>query len=115
AFATLDGRTAYWTRTPGGDWAGPMFLPGTGIDPGATAARLPGGRIAVLATRTTLGPAPAEYRREVVYAVQSVPDGPFGPWQSLGTPERTDDEGTSAISAPAVAVDARGLLTVYLR
>ncbi|MFJ7585956.1 PIG-L family deacetylase [Streptomyces sp. NPDC097617] len=115
AFATLDGRSAYWTRNPGGDWAGPNLLPGTGIDPGATAARLPDGRVAVLATRTTLGSAAAEYRREVVYAVQSAPDGPFGPWQSLGTPERSDDEGTSAISSPAAAVDARGLLTVYLR
>ncbi|MFD3468379.1 PIG-L family deacetylase [Streptomyces sp. NPDC058682] len=115
AFATLDGQGAYWSRSAGGDWAGPIFIPGTGIDPGATAARLPGGRIAVLATRTTFGSTPAEYRREVVYAVQPAPDGPFGPWQSLGTPERTDDEGTSAISAPAASVDARGLLTVYLR
>ncbi|OEJ31759.1 PIG-L family deacetylase [Streptomyces subrutilus] len=116
AFATLDGQTAYWTRNPGGDWTGPALLPGTGIDPGATTARLPDGRIAVLATRTVFGTArPEEYRREVVYAVQSAPDGPFGPWQSLGTPERGDDEGTSAISAPVAAVDAAGRLTVYLR
>ncbi|ARE76764.1 PIG-L family deacetylase [Streptomyces sp. Sge12] len=115
AFATLDGQSAYWTRSPGGDWAGPTLLPGTGIDPGATATRFPDGRVGVLATRTTLGSAPAEYRREVVYAVQSAPDGPFGPWQSLGTPERSDDEGTSAISAPAAAVDSAGRLTVYLR
>ncbi|MFE5806303.1 PIG-L family deacetylase [Streptomyces sp. NPDC056491] len=115
AFAALDGQTAYWTRGPGGDWAGPVLLPGAGIDPGATAVRLPGGRTGVLATRTAFGSTPSEYRREVVYAVQSVPDGPFGPWQSLGTPERTDDEGTSAISSPAAAVDARGRLTVYLR
>ncbi|MEU9255231.1 PIG-L family deacetylase [Streptomyces sp. NPDC048270] len=116
AFATLDGQTAYWTRGPGGDWTGPTLLPGTGIDPGATTARLPDGRVAVLATRTAFGTArPEDYRREVVYAVQSAPDGPFGPWQSLGTPERGDDEGTSAISAPAAAVDTAGRLTVYLR
>ncbi|MER6316050.1 PIG-L family deacetylase [Streptomyces sp. NPDC001581] len=115
AFAALDGRMAYWTRGPGGDWTGPVLLPGTGIDPGANTARLPDGRIAVLATRTAFGSAPAEYRRDVVYAVQSAPDGPFGPWQSLGTPERTDEEGTSSISAPAAAVDGQGLLTVYLR
>ncbi|MGR4879322.1 PIG-L family deacetylase [Streptomyces sp. LARHCF249] len=115
AFATLDGQTAYWTRTPGGDWAGPSLLPGTGIDPGATTARLPDGRIAVLATRTAFGARPEDYRREVVYAVQSAPDGPFGPWQSLGTPERVDEDGTSSISAPAAAVDAEGRLTVYLR
>ncbi|MFG2980234.1 PIG-L family deacetylase [Streptomyces sp. NPDC048258] len=115
AFATLDGQTAYWTRAPGGDWAGPALLPGTGIDPGATTARFPDGRIAVLTTRTAFGPAPTGYLREVVYAVQSAPDGPFGPWQSLGTPEVTDEDGTSAISAPSAGVDADGRLTVYLR
>ncbi|WP_326591162.1 PIG-L family deacetylase [Streptomyces sp. NBC_01294] len=115
AFAALDGRMAYWTRGTDGAWAGPALLPGTGIDPGATTARLPDGRVAVLATRTLFGSVPAQYRREVVYAVQSAPDGPFGPWQSLGTPEKTDDEGTSAISSPAAAVDPQGRLTVYLR
>ncbi|MGW2043014.1 PIG-L family deacetylase [Streptomyces virginiae] len=115
AFTVLDGRMAYWTRDSGGAWQKPVFLPGTGIDPGATAARLPDGRVAVLATRTVLGPAAPDYRREVVYAVQVAPDGPFGSWQSLGTPEKGDDDGTSAISAPAVGVDGRGLLTVYLR
>ncbi|MFG2390341.1 PIG-L family deacetylase [Streptomyces lavendulae] len=115
AFAALDGRMALWSRDPAGTWTGPALLPGTGIDPGAGTARLPDGRVAVLATRTTLGPRPADYRREVVYAVQSAPDGPFGPWQSLGTPEPGDEPGTSAISAPAAVADARGLLTVYLR
>ncbi|MEW2139267.1 PIG-L family deacetylase [Streptomyces sp. NPDC005409] len=115
AFATLDGQGAYWTRAPGGAWAGPTLLPGTGIDPGASTVRLPDGRVAVLATRTAFGPAPSDYRREVVYAAQSAPDGPFGPWQSLGTPETSDEDGTSAISAPAAAVDADGRLTVYLR
>ncbi|MFF9981930.1 PIG-L family deacetylase [Streptomyces erythrochromogenes] len=115
AFTVLDGRMAYWRRDAGGVWEKPVFLAGTGIDPGATAARLPDGRVAVLATRTVLGPAPADYRREVVYAVQVSPGGAFGAWQSLGTPEKGDADGTSAISAPAAAVDARGLLTVYLR
>ncbi|MFB7467127.1 PIG-L family deacetylase [Streptomyces sp. NPDC056224] len=115
AFATLDGQTAYWTRAPGGDWTGPALLPGTGIDPGATTVRFPDGRIAVLATRTAFGPVPTGYLREVVYAAQSAPDGPFGPWQSLGTPEVADEDGTSAISAPSAGVDADGRLTVYLR
>ncbi|MFE9630554.1 PIG-L family deacetylase [Streptomyces sp. NPDC006463] len=115
AFATLDGQTAYWTRAPGGDWAGPALLPGTGIDPGATTARFPDGRIAVVATRTVFGPVATGYLREVVYAVQSAPDGPFGPWQSLGSPEVADEDGTSAISAPSAGVDAEGRLTVYLR
>ncbi|MGW0363218.1 PIG-L family deacetylase [Streptomyces sp. NPDC002990] len=134
AFAALDGQMAYWTRTGpragaagapttvaaasaagAGEWTGPVLLPGTGIDPGATAARLPDGRVTVLATRTVFGELPEQYRREVVYAVQSAPDGPFGPWQSLGTPEEGDEQGTSAISAPSAAVDGEGRLTVYLR
>ncbi|MFE6910723.1 PIG-L family deacetylase [Streptomyces erythrochromogenes] len=115
AFTVLDGRMAYWRRDADGLWEKAVFLSGTGIDPGATATRMPDGRVAVLATRTVLGPAPSDYRREVVYAVQVSTNGAFGAWQSLGTPEKGDDDGTSAISAPAAAVDARGLLTVYLR
>ncbi|MFF1492438.1 PIG-L family deacetylase [Streptomyces sp. NPDC058304] len=116
AFAALDGRMAVWTRQDGpAGWTGPVLLPGTGIDPGASTARFPDGRIAVLATRTSFGPAPADYRREIVYAVQAAPDGPFGPWQSLGTPEEADEEGTSSISAPSAAVAADGRLTVYVR
>ncbi|MEU9038178.1 PIG-L family deacetylase [Streptomyces sp. NPDC048352] len=115
AFAALDGRMAVWSRDRAGAWTGPALLPGTGIDPGATTARLPDGRVAVLATRTTLGARPADYRREVVYAVQAAPDGPFGAWTSLGTPEPGDEPGTSAVSAPSAAVDAEGRLTVYLR
>ncbi|MEV6952533.1 PIG-L family deacetylase [Streptomyces sp. NPDC051183] len=116
AFAALDGRMAYWTRSgPEAPWQGPRFLPGSGIDTGATAARLPDGRIAVLATRTTLGTAPQDYGRDVVYAVQSAPDGAFGPWQSLGTPDTADRSGTSAISEPSVSVDPAGRMTVYVR
>ncbi|MGW6710684.1 PIG-L family deacetylase [Streptomyces sp. NPDC054956] len=116
AFAVLDGRMAYWSRVgPEAPWQGPEFLPGSGIDTGATAVRLPDGRIAVFGTRTTLGSTPQEYGRELVYAVQAVPDGPFGPWQSLGTPDTGDISGTSAISAPSVAVDRTGRMTVYVR
>ncbi|MFD0271596.1 PIG-L family deacetylase [Streptomyces sp. NPDC127106] len=113
AFAALDGRMAVWSRQGApGRWTGPALLPGGGIDPGASTARFPDGRIAVLATRTTLHP---DYRREAVYAVQTAPDGPFGPWQSLGTPETADEDGTSAISTPAAAVSPDGRLTVYVR
>lgn len=115
AFAALDGRMAVWNRDRAGTWTGPALLPGTGIDPGATTARLPDGRVVVLATRTTLGPRPADYQREVVYAAQTAPDGPFGAWQSLGTPEQGDEPGTSAISAPSAAADADGRLTIYVR
>ncbi|GHD69972.1 PIG-L family deacetylase [Streptomyces goshikiensis] len=114
AFAALDGRMAVWERERG-RWTGPALLPGTGIDPGATTARYPDGRLAVLATRTVLGDRPQDYRREVVYAVQSAPGGPFGTWQSLGTPEREDEHSTSAISGPSAAVDQDGRLTVYVR
>ncbi|CAL9567480.1 hypothetical protein SUDANB120_04776 [Streptomyces sp. enrichment culture] len=116
AFAVLDGRMAYWSRSgPRGEWRGPDLLPGAGMDPGATAVRLPDGRIAVFGTRTTLGAEPQDYARAVVFATQVSPDGAFGPWQTLGTPETTDAAGTSAISGPAVAVDRTGRMTVYIR
>lgn len=119
AFGVLDGQMAVWNRGagtgPGAAWQGPALLPGTGIDPGASTARLPDGRVAVFATRTVFGDRPQEYRREVVYAAQSVPGGPFGEWVPLGTPEPGDEPGTSAISAPAAAADRDGRLTVYVR
>ncbi|MFJ6795003.1 PIG-L family deacetylase [Streptomyces sp. NPDC091268] len=116
AFAALDGRMAYWSRSgPRGPWQGPGFLPGAGIDTGASTARLPDGRIAVFATRTTLGATARAYGREAVYAVQSAPDGAFGPWQSLGTPDTGGAAAASAISAPAVAVDGAGRLAVFVR
>ncbi|MEV0411647.1 PIG-L family deacetylase [Streptomyces sp. NPDC050448] len=116
AFAVLDGRMAYWSRSgPQAPWQGPRFLPGSGIDAGATTVRLPGGRIAVFATRTTLGATPQDYGRDVVYAVQTSTDGVFGPWQSLDTPDTVDRSGTSAISGPSVAVDPAGRMTVYVR
>ncbi|WP_284581350.1 PIG-L family deacetylase [Streptomyces sp. 2P-4] len=116
AFAVLDGRMAYWSHGgPRADWQGPELLPGTGMDTGATAVRLPDGRIAVFGTRTTLGAGPQDYTRGIVYAVQSSPDGAFGPWRTLGTPEASDAEGASAISGPSVAVDRTGRMTVYVR
>ncbi|MGW6708994.1 PIG-L family deacetylase [Streptomyces sp. NPDC054956] len=119
AFAALDGQMAVWTRGPGTGpaavWQGPALLPGTGVDPGATTARFPDGRVAVLATRTLFGERPQDYRREIVYSAQSAPGGPFGEWVSLGTPELDDEDSTSAISAPSGAVDQDGRLTVYVR
>lgn len=116
AFAVLDGRMAYWSRSgPQAPWQGPEFLPGAGMDAGATAVRLPEGRIAVFGTRTTLGSTSQEYGRDLVYAVQAAPGGAFGPWQSLGTPDTDDISGTSAISAPSVAVDRSGRMIVYVR
>ncbi|WP_328298321.1 PIG-L family deacetylase [Streptomyces sp. NBC_00435] len=119
AFAALDGQMAVWNRGAGtgtgAAWQGPVLLPGTGIDPGASTVRFPDGRVAVLATRTVLGTHPQDYRREIVYATQSEPGGPFGAWVALGTPETTDEAGTSAISSPSAAADNNGLLTVYVR
>ncbi|WP_411103230.1 PIG-L family deacetylase [Streptomyces sp. cmx-4-9] len=116
AFAVLDGRMAYWSRSgPKAPWQGPRFLSGAGIDAGASVARLPDGRIAVFGTRTTLGATAGEYGRDLVYAVQAAPDGSFGPWQSLGTPDSGDASGTSALSAPAVSVDPAGRMTVFVR
>ncbi|MFJ2820429.1 PIG-L family deacetylase [Streptomyces toxytricini] len=117
AFQVLDGQVALWHRAgPIGPWSGPHLLPGTGMDPGVSTVTLPDGRIAAFATRTTLGEQPADYRREVVYAVQSAPGAKeFGPWQSLGTPEASDADRTSDISAPAVSADGTGRLAAYVR
>ncbi|MFE1832008.1 PIG-L family deacetylase [Streptomyces yangpuensis] len=120
AFAALDGQMAYWTRPgPASDWQGPRFLPatapGTTLDAGASTARLPDGRIAVLATRTTLGTTPQDYRRETVYALQNAPGTDFGPWHSLGTPDTGDTSATTATGAPTATVDTTGRITVYVR
>ncbi|MFD6229894.1 PIG-L family deacetylase [Streptomyces sp. NPDC060232] len=117
AFKVLDGQVAVWHRPgPVGPWRGPDLLPGTGMDPGASAVTLKDGRIAVFGTRTSFGARPADYRREVVYTVQKTPgaDG-FGEWHSLGTPEPADEAWTSDISAPAVSVDGAGQLAAYVR
>ncbi|MDN3296272.1 PIG-L family deacetylase [Streptomyces ficellus] len=112
AFAVLDGRLATWHRSPTG-WTGPVLHQGTGLDGGVTSVRLPDGRIAVFGTRTDLGDTPESYRRDVVMTLSE--NGAFGPWRSLGTPERDDAAGTSDISVPAVLVDRSGLMTVYVR
>ncbi|MFB7515888.1 PIG-L family deacetylase [Streptomyces sp. NPDC056144] len=118
AFSVLDGRLATW-RKPAGEsaWHGPELLAGGGLDSGITSVLRPDGRIAVFGTRTTLGDDPADYRREVVTAEQTTagPEGSFGPWRSLGTPERNDAAGTSDISAPAVTVGRDGRATLVLR
>ncbi|WP_053693015.1 PIG-L family deacetylase [Streptomyces sp. WM6372] len=117
AFKVLDGQVALWHRSgPIGAWSGPRLLPGTGMDPGVATVTLADGRIAAFGTRTSFGARPADYRREVVYAVQKGPGTQeFGDWQSLGTPEAADENWTSDISAPAVAVDGAGQLAAYVR
>lgn len=113
----LDGQVALWHRTGLiGSWSGPRLLPGTGMDQGISTVTLPDGRIAAFGTRTTFGARPADYRRDVVYAVQRAPGSEeFGAWESLGTPETADETWTSDISAPAVSVDGTGLAAVYVR
>ncbi|MGW2305961.1 PIG-L family deacetylase [Streptomyces sp. NPDC001809] len=116
AFSVLDGQLAAWRKPAGGGaWQGPTLLPGGGMDSGVTSVSLPDGRIAVYGTRTLLAGGPAGYRREVVSTEQTAPGGAFGPWRSLGTPERSDATGTSDISAPAVTVGADGRATLVLR
>ncbi|MCX5196946.1 PIG-L family deacetylase [Streptomyces sp. NBC_00249] len=117
AFKVLDGQVAVWHRTGLlGRWSGPRLLPGTGMDQGISTATLPDGRTAAFGTRTSFGERPADYRREVVYAVQQAPGSEeFGAWQSLGTPETSDENWTSDISAPAVSVDGTGRPAVYVR
>ncbi|WP_369143890.1 PIG-L family deacetylase [Streptomyces sp. R44] len=116
AFSVLDGRLAAWRKPADAvAWQGPVLLPGGGLDSGVTSVTLPDGRIAVFGIRTTLGTDAADYRREVVTTVQSAPGGVFGPWESLGTPERSDADGTSDISAPTVTVAPDGRATVIVR
>ncbi|MFI9744090.1 PIG-L family deacetylase [Streptomyces sp. NPDC052494] len=116
AFSVLDGRLATWRKAAGSAaWRGPVLLPGGGLDSGVTSTLLPDGRLAVFGTRTTLGAGPSDYRREVVTAEQSATGGAFGPWRTLGTPERNDVEGTSDISAPAVTVGTDGRVTLVVR
>ncbi|MGW8767827.1 PIG-L family deacetylase [Streptomyces sp. NPDC055815] len=116
AFSVLDGRLAAWRKPADAvAWQGPVLLPGGGLDSGVTSVTLPDGRIAVFGIRTTLGTDAAAYRREVVTTVQSAPGGAFGPWETLGTPERSDADGTSDISAPTVTVAPDGRATVIVR
>ncbi|MFD4245412.1 PIG-L family deacetylase [Streptomyces sp. NPDC058525] len=117
AFKVLDGQVAVWHRQGLiGRWSGPDLLPGTGMDPGVSTVTLKDGRIAAFGTRTSFGAKPADYRREVVYAVQKAPGSEeFGEWQSLGTPETADENWTSDISSPAVSVDGTGRLAAYVR
>ncbi|MFK3731338.1 PIG-L family deacetylase [Streptomyces sp. NPDC088090] len=115
ALGVQDGRLASWQRAPGGSWRGPELLPGGGLDGGVGSVRLPDGRIAVFGTRTSFA-GPAGYRREVVTTEQSAPGGRFGAWRSLGTPGKRDEaDRTPDISAPAVAVDGAGRVSLFLR
>ncbi|MGW1773710.1 PIG-L family deacetylase [Streptomyces sp. NPDC002104] len=120
AFKVLDGQLALWHRTgPLGAWRGPRLLPepaGTAMDQGVSTVTLADGRIAAFGTRTSFGARPADYRREVVFTVQRAPGSEeFGDWTVLGTPETSDENWTSDISAPAVALDGSGQLAVYVR
>lgn len=122
AFAVLDGRIAHWHRPATGRgrgsrvrWTGPELHAETGIDTGLQPVTLPDGRIAVFGTRTLFGARPTDYRREVGFTLQESAGGAFGPWQSLGSPEPSDEIGTNDISAPAVSVHEDGTVTVFLR
>ncbi|MET9607164.1 PIG-L family deacetylase [Streptomyces sp. NPDC006512] len=117
AFKVLDGQVALWHRNGLiGRWTGPRLLAGTGMDQGVSTVTLKDGRIAVFGTRTSFGEHPGDYRREVVYAAQRAPGSEeFGDWESLGTPEASDEDWTSDISAPAVSVDGTGQVGVYVR
>ncbi|MGK5632382.1 PIG-L family deacetylase [Streptomyces sp. URMC 123] len=117
AFGVLGGRLGVWKENGRGtgDWSGPQLLPGAGIDDGASAVRLADGRLAVVATRTVIGPGPTDYRRELVTTRQTAPNGDFGPWESLGDPHGGDQVRTWELGAPRAAVDGSGRLMVFLR
>lgn len=117
AMGVLDQKLAVWHKTRGeeGVWSGPKLVAADGpLDTGVTSVLLRDGRIAVFGIRTHLGKG-ADYRRDVVTAVQQRPGGEFGPFRSLGTPTRSGTTSLSDLSAPAPAVDGSGQLTVFVR
>ncbi|MER6392514.1 PIG-L family deacetylase [Streptomyces sp. NPDC059382] len=117
AVGVVDQKLAVWHKAPGtkDTWAGPTLMAADGLlDPGLTTVRLRDGRIAVFGTVTHLGRG-ADYRREVVTAVQQRPGGDFGAFRGLGTPPQSGASVLSDLSAPAPAVDGSGRLTAFVR
>ncbi|WP_424216810.1 PIG-L family deacetylase (plasmid) [Streptomyces sp. BI20] len=118
AFAVLGGRPATWRETAKGSGTfdeRPTFLGGDRLLPGLTALTTRDGRRMLFAVRVAeLGPTRADNRRELVTCEQSAPGGPFGPWTSLGNPERDPDRGRR-VGAPAVALDATGRPVLFTR
>ncbi|MFI6476050.1 hypothetical protein ACIBL5_38180 [Streptomyces sp. NPDC050516] len=114
-----------WTQTePGGDaWSHPEPL---GIWPAGDAVSrcLPRldvirdgqGRLHVIAMRSVVGADHYDHLREVMHVQQDVADGPFGAWQSLGSPhEQHNFDRRRAVGIPVAVATGAGNPLVVLR
>jgi LmbE family N-acetylglucosaminyl deacetylase len=94
-FALLSGQAVVWYETAAGagQWAGPVPLPGSGLEGQVSVVVRKGGALQLFSVRTHLPDARGTgvHRREVVTAVQhgTAKDGRplFSPWTTLGTSE----------------------------
>ena len=94
-FALLSGRAVVWyeTTASGGQWAGPVALPGGGLEGQVSVIVRKSGALQLFSVRTQLPDARGRgfHRREVVTAVQTgtARDGRplFSAWAGLGTSE----------------------------
>lgn len=109
AYAPADGGLLRWTeQRPGGpDWTDPQFIEA----PGLTHATLAQGqdRYVHLVTRRTTARGV-----ELMHATQYQTGRPFGPWHSLGNPQK-DESRARAIGAPAAVVADDGRVHVFVR
>jgi len=117
-FALLNGQAVVWYETTGGGpWAGPVPLPGGGLEGQVSVVSRADGALQLFSVRTHL-PDPhgaGVHRREVVTAVQrgTTADGRpvFTAWTSLGTSE-TGGVASMEMGFPEAATGPDG--TVYL-
>ncbi|WP_075016206.1 PIG-L family deacetylase [Actinacidiphila rubida] len=118
-FALLSGRAVVWYETKGGtgQWAGPVALPGGGLEGQVSVLSRRDGALQLFSVRTRLPDTRGTgvHRREVVTAVQrgTAADGRplFSPWSSLGTSE-ANPVASMEMGFPEAAAGPDG--TVYL-
>ncbi|WP_405589151.1 PIG-L family deacetylase [Streptomyces sp. NBC_01190] len=117
AFALLSGQAVLWYETGGGTWAGPVALPGAGLEGQIGVVAGKGGALRLFSVRTLLPDARGKgaHRREVVTAAQygTAPGGRplFSGWTGLGSCEPTP-VASMETGYPEAAVAPDG--TVYL-
>lgn len=118
AFAVLGARAVMWQETAkgSGTWGAPQLLAAERLLPGMAACLTQDGRWQLFAERTAaLGASVDDNRREIVFAEQRSPGGPFGAWSSLGNPEGTDPDRGRRVGAPVVTTDGQKRPLVFAR
>ncbi|MDT0451153.1 PIG-L family deacetylase [Streptomyces hesseae] len=120
AFAVLGGQAHCWTETGAGSgvWSGPVPLGGSLLEGQVQALRHADGTLGLFSVRTVL-PAPGvPHRREVVTTAQtgtvSAGAPAFGPWLSLGAPEK-DPSGSLETGYPVAVTGRDGRVFVFVR